>query len=134
TPETVKQLVEPKLISALRTVAATKDMIELHQERQKFEDAVHEIAKPDLEKNGLTLESVSIVHLDQTDKAVLDPNNVFDAVGLKLITDATERARKEKNDIQRNAEQAIKEKDVATDIAIKAKIAENERKNNEIKQ
>jgi uncharacterized membrane protein YqiK len=134
TPETVKVLVEPKLISALRTVAATKDMIELHQERQKFEDAVHEIAKPDLEKNGLTLEAVSIVHLDQTDKGVLDPNNVFDAVGLKLITDATERARKEKNEIQRNAEQAIKEKDVATDIAIKAKVAENERKNNEIKQ
>lgn len=134
TPETVKALIEPKLISALRTVAATKDMIELHQERQKFEDAVHEIARPDLEKNGLTLEAVSIVHLDQTDKTALDPNNVFDAVGLKLITDATERARKEKNEIQRNAEIAIKNKDVETDIAVKGKIAENELKNSQIRQ
>ncbi len=65
--------------------------------------------------NGITVESVAIVHLDPTDKNALDPNNVFDAEGLKLITDATERPRKEKNEIQRNAERAIK--DVETDIA-----------------
>jgi uncharacterized membrane protein YqiK len=134
TPETVKQLVEAKLIGALRAVAATKQMIELHTERQKFEDAVQEALRLDLERNGLNLESVAITHLDQTDKAALDPNNVFDAEGLKLITDATEKARKEKNEIQRNAELAIKEKDVATDIAVKAKIAENELKNNQIRQ
>ncbi len=122
----VKQLIEAKLVGALRAVAATKNMIELHTERQKFEDAVQETLRQDLEKNGLTLESVSIVHLDQTDKAALDPNNVFDAEGLKLITDATEKARREKNEIQRNAERAIKDKDVETDIAVKMKVAENE--------
>src|SRR5262249_8912432 len=57
-----------------------------------------------------------------------------DAEGLKLITEATEKARKEKNEIQRNAELAIKEKDVQTDIAVKAKVAENELKNNQIRQ
>ncbi len=134
TPETVKQLIEAKLVGALRSVAATKNMIELHQDRQTFEDEVQEALKRDLEKNGLTLESVAIVHLDQTDKNALDPNNVFDAEGLKLITDATEKARKEKNEIQRNAELAIKEKDVTTDIAIKGRVAENQRKASEIQQ
>ncbi len=134
TPETVKQLVEAKLVGALRAVAATKNMLELHTERQKFEDAVQEGLRLDLERNGLNLESVAITHLDQTDKGALDPNNVFDAEGLKLITDATERARKEKNEIQRNAELAIKEKDVSTDIAVKAQVGENELKNNQIRQ
>jgi len=134
TPETVKQLVEAKLIGALRAVAATKNMLELHTERQKFEDSVQEGLRLDLERNGLNLESVAITHLDQTDKGALDPNNVFDAEGLKLITEATEKARKEKNEIQRNAELAIKEKDVATDIAVRAKVAENELKNNQIRQ
>lgn len=134
TPDTVKSLVEAKLVGALRTVAATKDMIDLHQDRQSFEDIVQDNLRSDLRANGLTLESVAITHLDQTDKTALDPDNVFDAEGLKLITRATERARKEKNEIQRDAELAIKEKDVQTDIAIKAQNADNELKNNKIKQ
>lgn len=134
TPDNVKTLVEAKLVGALRSVAATKNMIELHQDRQAFEDEVQNALREDLQKNGLTLESVAITVLDQTDKAALDPNNVFDAEGLKLITDATERARKEKNEIQRNAELAIAEKDVATDIAIKRKLAENVLENTKTEQ
>jgi uncharacterized membrane protein YqiK len=110
--ESVKELVEAKLVGALRSVAATKTLIELHEDRDGFADDVQKALMNDLPQNGLSLESVSIVLLDQTDKSVLDPDNVFDAEGLKLITDATERARKEKNEIQRKAEVAIKQQDV----------------------
>jgi uncharacterized membrane protein YqiK len=117
--ESVKELVEAKLVGALRSVAATKNMIELHEDRDGFADEVQKALMNDLPQNGLNLESVSIVFLDQTDKDVLDPKNVFDAEGLKLITDATERARKEKNEIARRAEVAIKEQDVR---AVKEKL------------
>ncbi|MHC5080517.1 MAG: flotillin family protein, partial [Planctomycetota bacterium] len=117
--DSVKELVEAKLVGALRSVAATKNMIELHEDRDGFADEVQKALMNDLPQNGLNLESVSIVFLDQTDKDVLDPKNVFDAEGLKLITDATERARKEKNEIARRAEVAIKEQDVR---AVKEKL------------
>src|SRR5439155_23058989 len=38
----VKDLVEGKLVGALRSVAATRDLMELHQKRDEFADAVHE--------------------------------------------------------------------------------------------
>jgi len=110
--ESVKDLVEAKLVGALRSVAATKNMITLHEDRDGFADDVQKALMNDLPQNGLDLESVSIVFLDQTDKDVLDPKNVFDAEGLKLITDATEQARKEKNEIARRAEVAIRAQDV----------------------
>jgi uncharacterized membrane protein YqiK len=123
--DSVKDLVEAKLVGALRSVAATKTLIELHEERDSFADEVQKALMNDLPQNGLALESVSIVLLDQTDKKVLDPNNVFDAEGLKLITDATERARQEKNEIQRRAEVTIKQQDV-TAVQESLKLAQDE--------
>ncbi len=114
TPENIMTLIEAKLVGALRSVAATRQLIELHEKRDDFQDDVQQAVRVDLRSNGLTLESVAIVHLDQTDKDALDPNNVFDAEGLRRITDATERARQETNEIQRNAEVQIKLKDVHT--------------------
>jgi uncharacterized membrane protein YqiK len=39
-PQAVSELVEDKLVSALRTVAATKDLVELHSKRDEFASAV----------------------------------------------------------------------------------------------
>ncbi len=112
--ESVKELVEAKLVAALRSVAATMDLLELHQNRDTFSDSVQKALAEELEHNGLTLEGVSIVALDQTAKEALDPDNVFDAVGLKAITANTEAARKEKNDIMRRTELQIKDMDIST--------------------
>lgn len=115
----VKDLVEGKLVGALRSVAATRDLMELHQKRDEFADAVHEALKGELIKNGLTLETVSIVHLDQTDKKFYNPTNVFDAEGLRKITEQTELRRKERNEIERNTQVAVKERDVTAEVEIK---------------
>ncbi len=112
--EAVKELVEAKLVAALRSVAATMDLLELHQNRDTFSDSVQKALAEELEHNGLTLEGVSIVALDQTAKEALDPDNVFDAIGLKAITANTEAARKEKNDIVRRTELQIKDMDIKT--------------------
>ena len=112
-PETLKDLEEGKLIGALRSVSATQTLQDLHEKREEFADAVQETCMEDLMSNGLTLESVSVTNLDQIDVEHLDPeNNTFDAVGLMRITEVTEEQRRERNEVERTTEVAIKEKDV----------------------
>src|SRR3954464_3305573 len=53
-PDAVSELVQEKLVSALRTVAATKELVELHAKRDEFANAVQAICTHDLASNGLT--------------------------------------------------------------------------------
>lgn len=112
--DAVKALVEDKLVSALRTVAATKTLEELNSERDKFMEQVTEIIAPDLSHNGLTLETATISKLDQTNPENLNPNNVFDAQGLKTIAEITQAQLTQQNLLEREGEQARKAQDVAT--------------------
>src|SRR3954452_18963797 len=112
--DAVSELVQEKLVSALRTVAATKELVELHAKRDEFASAVQEIVIHDLAHNGLTLESVTISSLDQTDPTQLQERNVFDAQGLRKIAEITQKARVERNQIEREAEKLVVEKNVNT--------------------
>ena len=117
--ESLRAIMEEKLVSALRAVAAEKTLVELHENRLQFSAEVKDALAETLRFNGFTLEDVSLFHLDQTKKDQLDPNNIFDAEGLKQITDQTSQRMKERNDIERNTEVAIKQKDVE---AVKLKL------------
>ena len=113
-PDAVSELVQEKLVSALRTVAATKELVELHAKRDEFASAVQEIVTHDLASNGLTLESVTISALDQTDPTQLQERNVFDAQGLRKIAEITQKARVERNVIERESERQVVERNVMT--------------------
>lgn len=112
--ESVKALVFEKLVSALRSVAATKDLVDIHAKRDEFASAVQDIVRTDLKHNGLTLESVTISKLDQTDPRLLSDENIFDAQGKKKITQITAEARVERNRLELEAQRAIKQKEVET--------------------
>ncbi|MDQ2688547.1 MAG: hypothetical protein M3Y28_11850, partial [Armatimonadota bacterium] len=112
--ENVEQLVSEKLVSALRAIASQMDLFEIHTKRDEFAERVKEHVKSDLEANGLLLESVTISELDQTDPSVLSDNNVFDAQGKRKITEITAAALVERNNLERAAEQARKNRDVTT--------------------
>jgi uncharacterized membrane protein YqiK len=112
--QSIKVLVEEKLVSGLRATAARYALVELHENRKVYADEVKEVLVEGLSHLGLSLEDVAIFSLDQTDKNQLDPNNIFDAEGLKQITAETSQRIKEKNEIERNTEIAIKKKDVET--------------------
>ncbi len=112
--QNIAGLVMEKLISALRTVAATKTLIELHTKRDEFASAVQAIVTQDLQENGLTLESVTISSLDQTPLDFLKDDNIFDAQGKRRITETTQDQRVKRNEIERNAERGIRQKDVET--------------------
>jgi hypothetical protein len=95
-------------------VAATKDLVELHSKRHEFASSVQEIVTHDLASNGLTLESVTISSLDQTDTSQLQDRNVFDAQGLRKIAEITQRAKVERNEIEQLSSEQIVTKNVAT--------------------
>lgn len=110
----VSNLIEDKLISALRTIAATKTLAELNTQRDEFVAQVTSIVTTDLAHNGLTLEVATISRLDQTAVHNLSDDNVFDAEGKRTIAEITQRQLTERNELERNGEQTRMEKDVAT--------------------
>ncbi len=102
--DSIAQLVGEKLVSALRSVAAQKQLVELHVEREKFATAVSEAVRGDLQHNGLTLEAVTISMLDQTDPRSLSDLNIFDAQGKRRIAEITQTALTERTQIEQAAE------------------------------
>ncbi|MBI4859994.1 MAG: hypothetical protein HY815_06985 [Candidatus Riflebacteria bacterium] len=113
-PQRIAQIVNDKLISALRSVAANKTLEELNTRRNEFAAEVKQQVEADLKHNGLTLETVTISKLDQTDPKNLKADNVFDAQGLKRITEITTEAAVRRNELEQAAQQAIKERNVKT--------------------
>src|SRR6185436_11903641 len=55
-----QQLLEPKLVGALRAVAAQNEFLALHLNREHFAQEVSNALREDLGRNGFTLESVTI--------------------------------------------------------------------------
>ncbi len=114
-PENLKELVEGKFVDALRAVAAEMAMEELHEQRVDFVQKVQTAVSEDLLKNGLELETVSLTSLDQTDRDYFNPNNAFDAQGLTKLTEEIEARRKQRNDIERDTEVAVQQKNLDTE-------------------
>jgi len=112
--ERIKELVEEKLISALRSVGAKSSLEELHKDRENFATSVFDQVKSDLEKNGLELESVTISKLDQTPISAYDENNVFDVEGARTVSEITSKLKVEKNAFEKKAEQEVGKENLET--------------------
>lgn len=113
-PTQVEQFVNQKFDGALRAVAATKSLEELNSNRKDFESAVNEALSEDLKHNGLTLESVTITHLDQTPKTAFNEDNIFDSQGLSIITKITQQQRVLRNELETAAEQRVSAQNTST--------------------
>jgi uncharacterized membrane protein YqiK len=111
-PAKLKELIEAKFVDALRSVAASMDMQDLHEKRSDFVQQVQNTVAEDLTKNGLELESVSLTGLDQTDQKFLNAENAFDAEGLTKLKGITEDRRKVRNEIEADARVAIEQKNL----------------------
>jgi flotillin len=108
----LRLLIEAKFVDGLRSVAATMPLDGLQEQRMDFVKGVQEAVGADLQSNGLELESVSLTRLDQTDIKHFNANNFFDAQGLAALTRITEARKKERNEIVRDTEVAIAQKDL----------------------
>ena len=110
--EELRELIEAKFVDGLRSVAATMNLDALQEQRTTFVKAVQEAVGADLQNNGLELESVSLTRLDQTDIKHFNANNFFDAHGLTTLTRITKERKQERNEIVRDTEVAIAQKDL----------------------
>lgn len=108
----VGNLFNAKFSEALKTVGKQFDMHQLFEDRLNFRQRIVEVIGSDL--NGYTLEDVAIDFLEQTPKASLDPNNIFDSEGIRKITEITAQHNVITNEAERNQELAIKKKNVET--------------------
>jgi len=96
----LRSLLEGKFASSMRMVAAQMTLEEMHERRRDYADQVRDLASEALAANGLELEGVAIVDLDQTSLEYFDPSNAFDAEGLTQLTEAIEARRKMRNEIE----------------------------------
>ncbi len=116
--EKVRNLLEAKVVGALRSYAATKTLDELHENRDALSEAIKANVTEGFEANGLILEEVTIVTLDQTGKEHFKADNVFDAEGLKIITEITSNARRKVHDTEKRTTVAIRQKDLDTQLEL----------------
>lgn len=104
----LQELIEGKLIDALRSVAAQLTMDELHEGRGAFVKEVKTKLVDELSRNGLELESVSLTELDQTPFSALDENNAFNAVGMRKLAAVIAESKKERASIDSDAEVSVR--------------------------
>ena len=116
--EKVRNLIEAKIVSALRSYAATKTLSELHENRDAFAKAVQNSVVESFHANGLTLEEVTIVTLEQSAKEFFDKDNVFDAEGLKVITAITSDARRQVHNTEKRTTVSIRQRELDTQLEL----------------
>jgi len=116
--EKVRNLLEAKIVSVLRSYAATKTLKELHENRETFAHEIKETALESFGQNGLILEEVTIVTLEQASKEYFKSDNIFDAEGLKIITDITSEAKRKVHDTEKRTTVAIRQKDLDSQLEL----------------
>src|SRR5271165_3586487 len=108
----IGDLIEGKLTDALRSVAAVQTFMSLHGKRKEFAEHIQAALAEELKKNGLTLENVSITSFAMVPVKELDEHDVFDAEGLRAITESVQSNREKTNQIQREKENQIQAQNV----------------------
>ena len=116
--EKVRNLLEAKVVGALRSFAATKTLKQLHENRDAFAREIKNDVSESFAANGLILEEVTIVALEQSTKEYFRSDNVFDAEGLKVITEITSEARRKVHTTEKQTTVAIRNKDLTTRASI----------------
>lgn len=126
-PDRIKKLMMEKLVDALRAVAGQKKLNEIHTDRQGFADEVNKIVAPQIEANGLKLETVTISKFDQTPtRDMVSDDNVFDAEGARAVAEIVAAQKVQRNKAERDAELKVTEQDVETRKAVLDKNLERE--------
>jgi flotillin len=102
-------ILEGKLVDALLSVAAQYTMDSLQDNRGKYVAEVGAALVERLKQNGLLLEAVSLTRLDQTPFHALDQNNAFNAVGMRRLAEVIATNKRERAEIEDNAEVAVRQ-------------------------
>jgi flotillin len=106
----MQALLSGKLVDAVQGEAATRTMDALHEDRTGFVSAVAARLAANLASSGLTVDSVSLVRLDQTPFSTLDDTNAFNAVGMRRLAELISENRKARIDVEADTDIAIRKR------------------------
>ena len=103
--------IENKVDGTMRAEAFKVTFHNLNSQKREFGEAISSSVQQDLKKTGLVLDSVAITTIRQVAvNADEFPSDVFEAEGVRNITEIVERNRKETNDIRRQREIEIQQR------------------------
>lgn len=111
-PDHLKELVNGRFVDALGVVAAKMTLDEIQENRSEYVKAVSKHVEEAIKHTGLELETVSLTSLNQAPVSVFDPSNTFDAEGLTQITEITQSRKKKRNDIEKDTQVNIRNKNL----------------------
>jgi flotillin len=104
----LRNLLEGIFIDALRSVAATRSMDELHEGRAEFMARIREAVGPQVLGYGLQLDAVALTALDQTPFSALDENNAFNAEGLRKLSQVIAQSKRERAEIESETQVSVR--------------------------
>ena len=110
------ELFDAKFSEALKTVGKQFDFAELYTNRMRFREQILDVIGTDL--SGYILEDAAIDYLEQTDKKLLNPDNILDAEGIKKITVLTAEQYELANAREREKDKTITQQNVEAQEAI----------------
>ena len=111
-PDSLKELVNGRFVDALGVVAAKMTLDEIQENRSDYVKAVSKHVEEAIRHTGLELETVSLTSLNQAPVSIFDPSNTFDAEGLTQITEITQSRKKKRNDIEKDTQVSIRNKNL----------------------
>ena len=123
---------EGQLLDAMQAVVAQFTMDNMHQQRSQFVKDIRALLQNDFVGQGLSLMTVSLSRFEQTPLQALNENNAFNAVGMRKLAEIVAHNRRQRIEIETNAEIAVKQTELE---AVKRHLQlELERQEAEIKQ
>ena len=111
-PDSLKELVQGRFVDGLGVVAAKMSLDEIQENRSEYIKKVAAHVEEAIKHTGLELETVSLTSLNKAPVSVFDPSNTFDAEGLTQITEFTQSRKKKRNDIEKDTEVSIRNKNL----------------------
>ena len=107
--EELDEQLRGRLSDAVQQVVAKLSLTGLHKGRHEFSTAVSAILQQSLSDYGLVLDAVSLLRLDQAPLETFNQHNVFDAVGLRLLSQTLSEQRLQRANIDAKTEVSVRE-------------------------
>ncbi len=109
TADGMRNLLEGRFIDAVQSIAASRTMDTLHEQRGEFVNTISALLRENLVQNGVLLDSVSLTRLDQTPFAALDENNAFNAVGMRRLAEIIAVNKKKRAEVEADADISVRQ-------------------------
>jgi flotillin len=111
--DAIEELLRGSMLDAMQAAAARRSLEELHSDRASFTAEVEAVVAAKAAHFGLSLISVSLIRVDQSDLSQLDEKNAFAAKGLRRHAELVSEQRRARVRIETETDIAVRESGLA---------------------